>query len=76
MCIDSVMVMLMLSAGDAESASFSSGGKEAGGTSHEVLIPVVRETEISVVLGQHLLDPTPTTLPSSPSNSNLYTSVS
>ena len=73
MCIDSVM--LMLSAGD-ESASSSSGGKEAGGTSQEVLIPEVRETEISVILGPHLLDPTPTTLPSSPSNSNLYTSVS
>ena len=54
MCIDSVM--LMLSAGD-ESASSSSGGKEAGGTSQEVLIPEVRETEISVVLGPHLLDP-------------------
>jgi hypothetical protein len=54
MCIDSVMVVL--SAGD-ESASSSSGGKEAGGTSEEVLIPEVRETEISVVLGQHLLDP-------------------
>ena len=53
MCIDSVMVML--SAGD-ESASSSSGGKEAGGTSQEVLMPVVRETEISVVLGPHPLD--------------------
>ena len=54
MCIDSVMVVL--SAGD-ESASPGSGGKEAGGTSEEVLIPEVRETEISVVLGPHLLDP-------------------
>ena len=54
MCIDSVMVML--SAGD-ESASSSNGAKEAGGTSQEVLIPEVRETEISVVLGPHLLDP-------------------
>ena len=67
MCIDSVM--LMLSAGD-ESASSSSGGKEAGGTSQEVLIPEVRETEISVAtppippfpLHSHALPPTATCL--------------
>ena len=75
-CIDSVMVTLPAGDDTGSTSGSGSGGKEAGGTSQEVLIPEVRETEISVILGPHLLDPTPTTLPSSPSNSNLYTSVS
>jgi hypothetical protein len=55
-CIDSVMVML--SAGDDTGSTSGSGSGERRTTgSQEVLMPVVRETEISVVLGQHLLDP-------------------
>ncbi|CAI8007686.1 hypothetical protein GBAR_LOCUS5339, partial [Geodia barretti] len=56
MCIDSVMVML--SAGDDTGSTSGSGSGERGTTGSEtVLMPVVRETEISVVLEPHLLDP-------------------
>ena len=55
-CIDSVMVML--SAGDDTGSTSGSGSGERGSTGSEtVLMPVVRETEISLVLGPHLLDP-------------------
>ena len=55
-CIDSVMVLL--SAGDGTGSTSGSGSGERGATESEtVLMPEVRETEISVVLGPHLLDP-------------------
>ena len=55
-CIDSVMVTLP--AGDDTGSTSRSGSGERGATGSEtVLMPVVRETEISLVLGPHLLDP-------------------
>ena len=46
MCIDTAMVLLLC----------TSNGEECGNAS-EVLVPTVRETEISLLLAPHLLDP-------------------
>ncbi|CAI8007688.1 hypothetical protein GBAR_LOCUS5340 [Geodia barretti] len=56
-CIDSVMVTLSAGNDTGSTSRSGSGGEKTGGTSQEVLMPVVRETEIIVVLEPHLLDP-------------------